>query len=125
MTTTPFDPSPLNAHCLLESRSPYLYLLSGTLSGHIFIKSTYRSCFFLLEILRLPTVYLLKKMYANCGRVQLTADHEVFANFRPVSNVKYVSKRIEKAVAVQLNDYLVCNGLHVPLQCAYIGVIIV
>lgn len=64
-------------------------------------------------------------MYANCGRVQLTPEHEVFLNFRPVSNLKYVSKRIEKAVAVQLKDYLACNGLHVPLQCAYIGVIIV
>ena len=48
-----------------------------------------------------------------------TADHKDFANFRPVSNVKYVSKLIEKAVAVQLNDYLACNDLHVPLQSAY------
>lgn len=48
-----------------------------------------------------------------------TAEHKVFANFRPVSNLKYVSKLIEKAVAVQLNDYLACNDLHVPLQSAY------
>ena len=48
-----------------------------------------------------------------------TADHKVFANFRPVSNLKYVSKLIEEAVAVQLNDYLACNDLHVPLQSAY------
>ena len=48
-----------------------------------------------------------------------TADHKDFANFRPVSNVKYVSKLIEKAVAVQLIDYLACNDLHVPLQSAY------
>ena len=34
------------------------------------------------------------------------ADHKDFPNFRPVSNVKYVSKLIEKAVAVQLNDYI-------------------
>ena len=48
-----------------------------------------------------------------------TADHKVFANFRPVSNLKYISKLIEKAVAVQLNDHLACNDLHVPFQSAY------
>ena len=47
-----------------------------------------------------------------------TADHKVFANFRPVSNLKYISKRIEKAVAVQVNDHLACNDLHVPFQSA-------
>ena len=48
-----------------------------------------------------------------------TADHKVFANFRPVSNLKYISKLIEKAVAVQLNDHLARNDLHVPFQSAY------
>ena len=47
------------------------------------------------------------------------ADHKVFANFRRVSNLKYISKLIEKAVAVQLNDHLACNDLHVPFQFAY------
>ena len=47
-----------------------------------------------------------------------TADHKVFANFRPVSNLKYISKLIEKAVAVQLNDHLARNDLHVPFQSA-------
>ena len=48
-----------------------------------------------------------------------TADHKVFANFRPVSNLKYISKFIEKAVALQLNDHLARNDLHVPFQSAY------
>ena len=48
-----------------------------------------------------------------------TADHKGFANFRPVSNLKYVSKFIETAVAVQLTDYLACNDQHVSLQFAY------
>ena len=48
-----------------------------------------------------------------------TTDHKVFANFRPVSNFKYSFKLIEKAVAVQLNDHLACNDLHVPFQSAY------
>ena len=48
-----------------------------------------------------------------------TSDHKVFANFRPVSNFKYISKVIEKAVAAQLNDHLACNNLHAPFQSAY------
>ena len=36
-----------------------------------------------------------------------------------MSNLKYVSKLIEKAVAAQLNDYVVCNDLDVPLQRVY------
>ena len=48
-----------------------------------------------------------------------TADHKVFAIFRPVSNLKYISKLIEKAVAVQLNDHLARNDLYVPFQSAY------
>ena len=41
-----------------------------------------------------------------------------FLNFPPVSNLKNVSKLIEKAVAAQLNDYLVYNDLHGPVQSA-------
>ena len=33
-------------------------------------------------------------------------DHETLANFRPISNLKMVSKIIEKVVAVRLNRYL-------------------
>ena len=40
------------------------------------------------------------------------ADHEIFSNFRPISNLKLISKRIEKAVASQLTDYLSFNSLH-------------
>ena len=46
------------------------------------------------------------------------ADPECFFNFPPVSNLKNVSKLIEKAVAAQLNDYLVYNDLHGPVQSA-------
>ena len=49
---------------------------------------------------------LLKKVNAN---------FEKFSNFRPVSNLKFLSKLIEKAVFVQLNNYLDENDLHKPL----------
>ena len=46
-------------------------------------------------------------------------DHETLANFRPISNLKMVSKIIEKVVAVRLNRYLEENNLNEPLQSAY------
>ena len=36
-----------------------------------------------------------------------------------MSNLKNNSELIEKAVAAQLNDYLVYNDLHAPLQSAH------
>ena len=53
---------------------------------------------------------LLKKSSLN---------HEVLGNYRPISNLKNVSKIIEKVVSLQLNDYLSLNNLHEPLQSAY------
>ena len=50
---------------------------------------------------------------------KLNTDFEQFSNFRPVSNLKFLSKLIEKTVFVQLNSYLGDNDLHEPLQLAY------
>ena len=55
---------------------------------------------------------ILKK--ATCN-----ADHEVFSNFRPVSNFQFLSKLTEKAVAYQLNCYLAEHDLHDLFQLAY------
>ena len=41
------------------------------------------------------------------------------ANFRPVSNLTYASKLIERAVANQLVQHMVENDLFEPLQSAY------
>ena len=46
-------------------------------------------------------------------------DHEVLANYRPISNLKLISKIIEKVVAVRLQKYLGANQLKEPLQSAY------
>ena len=53
---------------------------------------------------------LLKKPNADCGQ---------FSNFRPVSNLKFFSKLVEKSVFVQANNYLTVNGLHERSQSAY------
>ena len=41
-----------------------------------------------------------------------------FNNFRPVSNLPYVSKLSEEAAANQLIDHMTTNDLHMPLQSA-------
>jgi hypothetical protein len=46
-------------------------------------------------------------------------NHEVLRNYRPISNLKAISKIIEKIVSVQLNQYLNMNNLHVSMQSAY------
>ncbi|CAB4030953.1 Hypothetical predicted protein, partial [Paramuricea clavata] len=46
-------------------------------------------------------------------------EFEEYSNFRPISNLKFLSKIIEKAVATQLMEHLVNNNLEEPLQSAY------
>ena len=46
-------------------------------------------------------------------------DQTEFKNYRPVSNLSFLSKVIEKAVALQLTSYLEDNHLYEPLQSAY------
>ena len=40
-------------------------------------------------------------------------------NFRPISNLSFLSKLIERIVASRLNTYLLTNRLHEPMQSAY------
>ena len=46
-------------------------------------------------------------------------DHEVLANYRPISNLRVISKIIEKVDAVRVQKYLEANQLNEPLQSAY------
>ena len=46
-------------------------------------------------------------------------DKNVLKNYRPVSNLPFVSKVLERAVAKQLQNYLTVNNLHEPRQSAY------
>jgi hypothetical protein len=46
-------------------------------------------------------------------------DLNCYKNYRPVSNLPYISKIIEKVVARQLVDYMSDHKLHDPLQSAY------
>ena len=46
-------------------------------------------------------------------------DKEQLSNYRPLSNLSFLSKTIERVVAMLLNDYLQENKLLSPLQSAY------
>jgi hypothetical protein len=46
-------------------------------------------------------------------------EFEQYSNFRPISNLKFLPKIIEKAVATQFMEHLVNNNLEEPLQSAY------
>ena len=47
------------------------------------------------------------------------ADHEIFQNFRPISNLPMVSKVVEEAVADQFTRHILTNHLDEPFQSAY------
>ena len=51
--------------------------------------------------------------------LKVNAHSDIFQNFRPVSNLKFLSKLVERAVFVQLDEYLVENELHEVFQSAY------
>ena len=40
-------------------------------------------------------------------------------NYRPVSNLQYIGKLIERVVNIQLNDHIITNNLVEPMQSAY------
>ena len=50
---------------------------------------------------------------------KLFLDPEVLNNFRPISNLSFVSKIIEKVVASRLIDHMSLNGLDDAMQSAY------
>lgn len=46
-------------------------------------------------------------------------DQELLENYRPISNLQFLSKVLERTVAYQLHDYLSTNNLYPRLQSAY------
>ena len=46
---------------------------------------------------------------------------EVLKNYRPVSNLSFLSKVLERVVAAKLTNYMTIDQLHEPMQMAYKG----
>ena len=75
------------------------------------IVNTSLSCAdFTPELKRAFVTPLIKKLILDC---------EIFKNYRPVSNLSFVSKLIERIICVQLVDHLKENGLYEIFQSAY------
>ena len=50
---------------------------------------------------------------------KFTLNPDILKNYRPVSNLSYISKLLERVVAKRLTDYMTENNLHEHLQSAY------
>merc|ERR1712237_262375 len=50
---------------------------------------------------------------------KICLDPEIFNNFRPISNLTFISKLIEKIVAKRLNKHMTENDLHEIMQSSY------
>ena len=62
---------------------------------------------------------LLKRALVKPLIKKPSLDKENLKNYRPVSNLPYIGKLIEKAAIKQINEHLAENNLHEPLQSAY------
>ena len=75
------------------------------------IVNTSLSCADLIpELKRAFVTPLIKKLILDC---------EIFKNYRPVSNLSFVSKLIDRIVCVQLVDNLKENDLYEIFQSTY------
>ena len=74
------------------------------------INSSFTNGFVPLDLKRAIVIPSLKKP---------SMDKENLANYRPISNLTYLSKVMERAVAQQLHDYLRDNALYDAMQSAY------
>ena len=55
----------------------------------------------------------------NFTHFYICLDPEILNNFRPISNLTFISKLIEKIVAKRLNKHMVQNNLHEIMQSSY------
>ncbi|XP_071959539.1 uncharacterized protein [Antedon mediterranea] len=81
----------------------------------------------------IPTICDIVNRSLSCGTVpdifkaarltplikKLSLDPEILKNYRPISNLSFISKILERCVAAQLTKHLVTNDLHGKRQSAY------
>ena len=61
----------------------------------------------------------MKKAIVSPLLKKLTLDKDVLKNYRPMSNLSFISKILEKIVSSRLLDHIESNNLGEPLQSAY------
>ena len=98
------DLDPIPASTLKECKSTLLPILTNMVN-------------MLLQSAYIPTT--LKEATIKRKLKKDNLDFEDYPNFKPISNMKVVSKIIKKAVSCQLSDYLHDNHLEESFQSAY------
>ena len=66
---------------------------------------------------KVPTA--LKTVVVSPLLKKSSLDHQNLKNYRPVSNLPYLGKLLEKVAISQLDSHFLLNDLHEPLQSAY------
>lgn len=61
----------------------------------------------------------LKTLQVHSKPKKSELDIDMFARYRPIENIPFLSRVIEKAAAIQVYNYLNCNNLFPTLQSAY------
>ena len=49
----------------------------------------------------------------------LILDNSKLKNYRPISNLAFIAKLIERVVHIRLNNHMIANNLNIPYQLAY------
>ena len=70
-----------------------------------------------LETATFPTI--MKTALVRPLLKKSSLDQEILKHHRPVSNLSFVSKIIEKAVSSQITKHMSTNNLYNPVQSAY------
>ena len=65
---------------------------------------------------KMPTAY---KNAVLTPLIKKVNGERILKNYRPISNLPFISKIIEKCVSMQIQDYVSANKLNTPLQSAY------
>ena len=82
---------------------------------------------FLPAMTKIVNLSIKSALVPNCFKLALSnpllkkprLDFEIYANFRPISNLIFISKLTENVVASQLVDYVLRNDLDETFQSAY------
>ena len=61
----------------------------------------------------------IKESIISPGIKKYILDHDDNKSYRPISNIEFISKIIEKVVSIRLNEHMNINNLHTPEQFAY------
>ena len=131
------DPSP-PASCALSSFTVLTEEQLSSLVGSSKIKSSaldpvpahvLKECLSVLlpAMTKIVNLCIKSALVPNCLKLALLnpllkkprLDFEIYANFRPISNLVFISKVTEKVVASQLVDYVMQNDLDETFQSAY------